>query len=1034
MSKQNPFKIYAQEIRNHYTEGNATEHTYRPALERYLSSLATDIRATNEPKQKSTNRNKPDLIVCKNKTPLGYIETKDIGIDLDETADSEQITRYLADYPNLVVTDYLEFRRYVNGKPRTPVRIGKTREDGITFFKNAEKELSNFFEEFLVDSSNSVSSSLELADRLAGLTRQIKKLVKQELDIKEESTSLHNLLTAFQKTLISDLDENEFSDMFAQTLAYGFFAARVHFDGKGEFSRRTASNILPKTNPFLRKLFREFADERLPERLIGAVDEIVELLKKTDIEAILKEFGAKGRNDAVIHFYESFLGAFNPQLKKDMGVFYTPDPVVDFMVRSLDEILIKKFGRAKGLADDKTLILDPALGTGSFLNKIIDRIREKVQKGVWDSYVADKLLDRIFGFEILMAPYAVAHLNLGIKLQKTGYSFEKSQRLGVYLTNTLDETAKRSEVLFEDWLSEEANAAAAIKRDKPIMVVTGNPPYAAESQNDGKWIRGIMRGKDSISGKSCANYFECDGEPLGERCSRWINDDYVKFIRFAHWRIEQTGHGVLAFITNHGYLDNPTFRGMRQALMRDFDEIFMLDLHGNSKKKETAPDGSKDQNVFDIQQGVSICFLVRKQNRTSSGTNATVYRADIWGDRKSKFDWLLENSFESTPFKKITPEKPFYVFSHQDSKIKAEYYTGISIKEAFKKNSVGMLTAKDSLSIHFKREQIWNLVREFSTVSAKEADEKWDIGKGNRDWKIEWAQQDLKKSGLKKENITPILYRPFDIRYTYYTGNSKGFICYPRADVMNNMVGRQNIGLVSARSNKSNQPDHFFITTFPTEAKCGESTTQSALFPLYLFNGKTREINLTDSVLDWASSFTKQDPERRFLEYAYAIFFSDSYRERYKDFLKLDFPRIPKTDNRKLFLRLAQLGSELIDLHLLSDPSLDGGSATFDKSGSNIVEKISYDSSKKRVYINSVQYFDNVKAQSWEFQVGGYQVLEKWLKDRKNLKLSPDDIFQYEKIVESINRTFELKLKIEKEISSAGGWPIEVTVGRSKTG
>ena len=1021
------FKVYVSELKNHFLTGEATEHTYRAALEGFIRSFGSDIRVTNEPGQKGKfknpkARNKPDFVVTKSRTPLGYVETKDINVDLDDVADTNQIARYCEAYPNLIVTDYLEFRRYVKGQLRSQVRIGKASKKDISISDPDGGELQTFFEEFLLEEAFSVSSSAELADRLAGLTRQIRKLVKKELEVEEDSARLHKLMVAFQKVLIADLDEDRFADMFAQTLAYGFFAARVHFDGKGEFSRRTASTILPKTNPFLRKLFREFADENLPDSLVGAVEEIIELLKKTDIEKILEEFGAQGKNDAVIHFYESFLGAFDPKLKKEMGVFYTPDAVVDYMVKSLDEILVSKFGRKKGLADDKTLLLDPALGTGSYLHKIVDKIHSKVQKGSWDSYVSNTLLERIYGFEILMAPYAVAHLNLGLQLQKTGYNFDRDQRLGVFLTNTLEETAKRSEVLFADWISEEANAAASLKRDKPIMVVTGNPPYSGESQNDGPWIRELMRGYDTLSNKKCANYFECEGKPLGERNPKWLNDDYVKFIRFAHWRIEQTGHGILAFITNHGYLDNPTFRGMRESLMKDFDEIYVLDLHGNSKKKECSPDGSKDENVFAIQQGVSIVFLIRNEARAAG--LGKVYRADLFGTRSKKFDWLHANSFESTQFKEVKPEGPTYLFTHQNHRMRKEYERGLKVTDIFPVNSVGVLTARDALTIKMTPDQVWTTVKDFSSLSVADAREKYLLGDDARDWRVEWAIKDLKQKPLTKNSIKPILYRPFDVRYTYYTGTSRGFICMSRDDVMSNMTSGKNLGLVTARSNKSPDPDHFFVTNCMSEAKAGESTTQSALFPLYLEKSGKKAPNLNSEVLSWAQTMAKEDSADRFFEYTYAIVSSSSYRARYKEFLKADFPRIQLTTDVALFKKLAKLGKELIEIQLLQSDVLDGGKCMFGQKGTNEIESVKYDSKNGRVFINKGQYFENVPEHVWNFTVGGYQVLEKWLKDRKGIKIGHEDITRYERIVEAIVRTTKLVKDIDAAIEDAGGWPL----------
>jgi len=1026
------YKTYCQKLTTQYASGEAGEHAYRPALQEFIESFSKKLRVTNEPSKRGKGKkgdiqNKPDFIVANGQTPIGFIEAKDINVDLNDVGDTDQIERYCEAYPNLILTDYLEFRRYVKGELRgKPVRAGKAnaKKFEISFSPSGEEQVNQFFEEFLLEEVESVSSPAELASRLASLTRQVKKLVKQELEVEEDSVRLHKLMIAFKKVLLADLDAEKFSDMFAQTLAYGFFAARVHFDGKGEFSRRTASSILPKTNPFLRRVFSEFANESLPDTLIGAVDEIVDLLRKTDIKAVLQHFGEQGREDPVVHFYESFLGAYDPKLKKAMGVFYTPDPVVSYMVRSLDEILINKFGRKKGLADDKTLILDPALGTGSYLHKVVEHIHSKVQGGSWDSYVNENLLHRIFGFEILMAPYAVAHLNLGIQLQKTGYKFEKDQRLGVYLTNTLEETAKRSEVLFADWISEEADAAASIKRDKPIMVVTGNPPYSGASQNDGDWINRLMKGFDLLTGKKCANYFECDGKPLDEVQQKWLHDDYVKFMRFAHWRIEQSGHGVVAFITNHGFIDNPTFCGMRNALMSDFDEIYILDLHGNSKKKETCPDGSKDENVFDIQTGVSISFLIRSQS-SEKRNKARVFRADLFGVREEKYTWLEKNDRESTKFEEIFPSTPSYLFLKQDNELKSEYERGEKITDVFPIYGTGIVTARDSLTIRLNSDDVWKTVKNFVSLKEEQAREEFELGKDARDWKVITAQEDIRSSGPKKEKIRPILYRPFDIRFTYYTGKGKGFIGQPCSRVMSHMLNGDNVGLCFSRPMSPKYEFNVHISeTLIDQCAVGNKSAGagiSYLAPIWKFEESGKTANLAQGVL---KKLEKLGSEEEFLFYAYATMSSSEYKTRYEEFLKRDYPRIQITPDKSLFKQLSKLGKELSQVHLLNDDRLEGSKVSFSTRGSNLIETVRYDAKLKRIYINSIQYFENVSDEIWSTQVGGYCVLEKWLKDRRSIVLSYDAIATFEKIAGSLELSRKVVSKIDVAIKEAGGWPL----------
>jgi predicted helicase len=625
---------YLKTLEQALLKGNATEHTHRRALAALIESLGEGVTATNEPKRIKCGA--PDFIVTRGDVPLGYVEAKDVGVSLDKIEKSEQLRRYLDSLENLLLTDYLEFRWYVRGVQVHSARLGTfdAPRERVRVEAGGAEEVEKLIGDFLTEIIPTVSSPKELAERMARVARLIRDTILRALRTEDAGGSLHDQMKGFREVLLHDMGEEQFADMYAQTICYGLFAARVNHRGTDAFTRRNAAHELPRTNPFLRKLFQHVAGPDLDEEPHAwAVDGLSELLNRTNVKAILQDFGrATRREDPVVHFYETFLAAYDPRMREARGVYYTPEPVVSYIVRSVDHILKTNFKLRDGLADStkikvknpagkgalethKVLILDPATGTGTFLHGVVNHIYEsfRANRGMWSSYVSEHLLPRLFGFELLMAPYAVAHMKLGLQLAETGYEFETDERLRVYLTNTLEEAHEVSRMpLFTQWLAEEANEASRIKQDAPVMVVLGNPPYSGHSANTGAWIANLLRGRDTLSNKETGNYFEVDGKPLGERNPKWLNDDYVKFIRFAQWRIEQTGYGVLAFITNHGYLDNPTFRGMRQSLMETFDDIYVLNLHGNSKKKERAPDGSKDENVFDIQQGVAICLMVKR--------------------------------------------------------------------------------------------------------------------------------------------------------------------------------------------------------------------------------------------------------------------------------------------------------------------------------------------------------------------------------------------------------------------------------------
>ncbi|MFN7684598.1 MAG: type ISP restriction/modification enzyme [Oligoflexia bacterium] len=1038
LSNDSPFAEYTKELKTKFRNGNATEHTYRGALQDFIKAMGTKLQVINEPKRIECGA--PDYIITRSNVPIGYVEAKDIDESLDKVEKSDQLKRYFESLSNLILTDYLEFRWYVNGEKRLAVRIGETKGGSINFLEGADEKLEALFQGFLNAEIPTIQSAQELAERLAGTTRSIRELIVQAFNYEEAKKGwLHRWLNAFCEVLIHDLDKETFADMFAQTLAYGFFAAKVHHTAKAEFSRFAAANILPKTNPFLRQLFAQFAGMDMPETISWAVDEIIELLKRADMGKVLKDFNTtSGKNDPVVHFYETFLTAYNPELREKRGVYYTPAPVVDYITRSVDEILQHDFGKKAGLADDQTLILDPAVGTASFLHNVVERIYSRFSKnrGMWDSYVAENLLGRVFGFEILMAPYAVSHLKLGLQLQDTGYKFQRDQRLGVFLTNTLEEAAKKSQEMMFDWISDEANAASSIKKDKPIMVVLGNPPYSGESANKGKWIADLMRGYDSITGTKTGNYFECEGKPLGERNPKWLNDDYVKFIRFAQWRIEQTKHGILAFVTNHGFLENPTFRGMRENLMKTFDEIYVLDLHGNSKKKEIAPNGKPDQNVFDIQQGVSINFFIRRETSQKERT-AKVYRYDVWGTRDEKYAWLNDHSKSETPWKELKPKSPNFLFSQSNEKINEEYSSGWSLPEIFTVNSVGIATARDSLCVQFNEDAVESTVKSFMGMSKEEAREEFALGKDAHDWSIEMAQKDLRAEKFSKEKIVPILYRPFDKRFTYYTGNSRGFHCRPRKEVMTSMISGNNIALCSTRSTETGAWEHLFCTDSIISLHTVSIKEVNYIYPLYVYEQAedhddffkkvgTRSSNMSAAFSATVESQLKAAPtEREVFNYIYAVLSSAGYRTRYRDQLKSQYPRVPITNDKRLFSKLAELGADLVEAHLRKKAGGRASEFSFPVKGDCCVEYVKYDTERRRVFINDNQYFEGISEEIWLYSVGGFQISEKWLKDRKGSKLKLSEIRDYQANLAAIEISLKKVEQIDNAIKNAGGWPLQ---------
>ena len=1091
-------KTYLATIEQALKTGQSGEHTHRPALEALLEALGGDgVDAINEPKQIACGA--PDFIVVRGVVPLGYVEAKDVGVDLSRAEKSEQLDRYRESLANLVLTDYLEFRWYLDGQLRLTASLPRLDRDGrIRWNEDAAAQVAQLLGQFLIADIPLKSTPQDLATRMAGLAKLIRDLIRQTFKAEGEQGELHAQLDAFRQVLIDSLTVEQFADMYAQTLCYGLFAARCNAPAQG-FSRQKAASALPKTNPFLRKLFNTIAGPDLDDRIAWAVDQLAVLLARADMAAILADFGKRTRReDPVVHFYETFLAAYDPKMREARGVYYTPEPVVGYIVRSVDKLLKREFKLKEGLADaskirwkslkvatehgktktstkiteiepwvHKVQILDPATGTGTFLYTVIQQIRQHFDgnAGAWPGYVAEHLLPRLFGFELLMAPYAVAHMKLGLELEQSGYDFASDQRLGVFLTNTLEEAHEMTKLPgFSSWLAEEANAASDVKKDAPVMVVLGNPPYSGHSVNKGKWIEGLMAEyKQSPELKKPAQ-------------AKWLSDDYVKFIRFAQWRIEQTGHGILGFVTNHGYLDNPTFMDMRRSLLQSFDEIWLLDLHGNSKKKEKAPDGGKDENVFDIQQGVAIGIFVKHaatkpallplplagEGRGEGKPDAShlplarVHHADLYGTRAAKYAALDAADVGTTAWKEGTPAAPAYLFVPQDADLLVEYEHGWSLRDVFAPNgdpAPGIVTTHDDFAISWTAEEAAQKVeRLLKTASEAEARGLFKLCSQDQ-WRYQRAKQEL-ADGKWRERIVPILYRPFDVRWTVYDRN---VAVHRRERAFDNFVWHRNIGLAMMRQASVDQGyTHILAVREVADNRVLYSNRGvMAASPLWLYPNEVKQHgddSPTQKIANLAPEFVAAltqvightpTPEDT-LAYIYALLYAPSYRARYADFLKRDFPRVPITSNRVLFEQLVAIGQELIALHTM-DTTLPR-ITRYDVAGNNEVGKVRYaeatatpspqpspasgrggnsaSGSTGRVWINEAQYFDDVPQQVWDMHIGGYRVAEKWLKDRKGHQLSYDDLTHYQAVIAALDRTLQLQAQLDAAIIAAGDWPM----------
>lgn len=1021
---------YLDDVSEQFYSGHAIEHAYRPALQRLMNSF-DDTVAVNDPKH--SEHGAPDFVFLKKsntKIIKGYAEAKDITVSLDKTEKTNQMERY-GGYANLFLTDYLEFRFFKNGEKYQTISLGHVKDGKLYKTPENGEMLAREIEAFLELPPEKIRSGRRLAEIMGGKARRIRDNVIQYLkEDDDKSVELLKIYDMMKKLLVHDLTEEKFADMYAQTLVYGLFVARYGDSTPDTFSRTEARDLVPASNPFLRHFFDHIVGPNFDVRLGYIVDELCEVFSVSNVQEIVHKHlriqdQTSDAKDPIIHFYEDFLQEYDPAERKKMGAYYTPIPVVKYIVRQVDRILKEEFGIAKGLASEETIdhwvetgqdhrtdkrrkletgynvklprvqVLDPAVGTATFLNETIKFIYEgfKGQEGRWPGYVNDNLVKRLHGFELMMAPYTIAHLKLGMTLKETGVE-KLNDRLGVYLTNTLEEGVPMQPDLFSfglaEAVSDESRHAAEIKSNHPIMVVMGNPPYSVSSNNKSKWIQNLI-----------ADY----KKDLGERKIN-LDDDYIKFIRFAEEMIAKNGSGVMAMITNNSYIDGTAHRQMRKHLLQTFDKIYILDLHGNTKKQESALDGGKDENVFDIQQGVGIILAVKTGD--SELEAGGVHHAEIYGLRKEKFEALNNNSVQ---FSQVKITEPHYFYKPIDYTLINEYSQGVALNELFIVGDSGVETQRDGFVIGDTQEIVKSRMNDLTSMHEDELRAKYNLAPDGRNWKVSSARADV--GVVDESRITPILYRPFDIRFTYYTGTTSGVAAWPRRRTMSNMLF-ENIGLVyTRRVPASKEAPYIFISDLMVSAGGirSDSVTKDYEAPLYIYHEDgTRTPNFKPAELSALTRQLANEPSPEdILDYIYAALHSPSYRERYKEFLKTDFPRVPAPTQAE-FDRLVPLGRQLRELHLMKSPLLDTYDTTYPVAGDDVVEKVKYEDGK--VWINEQQYFGNVPELAWNFYIGGYQPAQKWLKDRKGRRLSSDDLTHYQKVIKILLETDRIMKEI----------------------
>ncbi|WHN18634.1 DNA methyltransferase [Campylobacter jejuni] len=1043
-------KTYLENIKDITTSDK--EYTHRTALQNLLQAIKENqdkqnkISIKQEPNNDKEGNGAPDFLVTKDFLTLGYIENKRVNANLDNIITSDQILKYTKLSPNIILTDYLRFI-LLNLNDKNEIIICKEVKicslDEIksviknqSLLDNKTQELNELFSIFFSKIPNPINSALEFANHLSLRTR----ILKDELLLSIENETLISLFNTFKETLYKELSYEEFCDSFAQTLTYSLFLAKLNNNTAKEIDLNNAKKFIPKSFPLIRSMsgFLDDSFENL-ENIKWLLEEIINIINHIDITSIIKELNKTGEKDLFnrptilsthkdpyLHFYETFLASYDPKLREVRGVYYTPAPVVIFIINAIDEALKQDFNHKKGLSEalDKNItLLDFATGTGTFLLESFRKALEPINKNSVN-YNPKALIDKFCGFEFLIAPYTIAHLKLSQSFKEEFNSpLNDDESLKIALTNTLysknttqEENSQNTLFTLAD-LTNEFKKAQKIKEEQ-ILIITGNPPYSGASSNKGlyedeiKISYGLEPSKANLSKeqKEYINlYFQektkqntktfkaiYEKHKLeNEKNPKWLLDDYVKFIRFAHSKIDSQESGIFAFISNNSFLDNPTFRGMRYSLMQSFDKIYILNLHGDTRKKEKAPDGSKDDNVFDIMQGVSINIFI-KQN--SKAKNTKIYYHDLYGKRKDKYEFLYENDLNSIKWDLVKNNEPFYLFLPQNNDLLEEYNKGISVKDIFMLSSVGIVSSKDAILISTNNkkleQQVYNFYNEFD-----------------------------------KKYIKEIAYRPFDTQTIYYDIKK---VERPRIETMEHFLENENIGLICDRGTKLNNIDNIFISNKIIDLHLVGSG--SYIYPLYLYpttrskkflkkeNPNFNEENFTSKIENFKESFRvfidelykeKFSPED-ILGYIYAVLFHKVYREKYLDFLKIDFPKIPFVENKKTFKNLSKLGLKLINLHLLKDEKLDSsvGEALFkDIKNKNFkIQKIKYNKDTKELFINESLYFSKVSLEIYEFKIGGYIVLDKYLKSHKEEDI---DHKHFTLIIQTLDET----LKAQDEIS-----------------
>lgn len=1006
-----------------------TEHTDRAALQALLQAVADDsaaeISVQHEPRRVA-DKGAPDFKITKRGLILGYVENKGIGESLDKVLKSDQIKRYKTLSQNIILTDYLHFAWINKDGIQRETLCHETDLESSKFRLKEDRvaAVSQLLQGFFSTAPEGIGRSQQLALALATRSKLLhdylgEELIRQEREHQEGK--LFGLFQVFRDQIFHELTITEFADAFAQMLAYGLFLARLN-SGSDPITLHNAREYVPGSFRLIQELV-EFLTELTKDEyrdVRWVVEEVLSIVNALNLPAIHEDLSFRQRKaisrkvragdeeehrlferDPFIYFYEDFLKAYDAATRKARGVYYTPPPIVNFIVRAVDDILKDSFGIRDGLADSKRVtVLDFACGTGTFLLEVFQRIFENIggpDTGHADLIVRDHFLKHIFGFEYLIAPYTIAHLKLSQYLSDQNHPLKKNERLQVFLTNTVEPVEPQAHLMLPA-ITAEVEAAQKVK-DQEILVIVGNPPYSARSKNRGAWITAAIE-----------PYKIIDGKPFGEK-KHWLHDDYVKFIRFAQMKMDAIDEGIVGVITNNSFIDNPTFRGMRQSLLASFDQIRVLDLNGSLRRKKQAIDGEADENVFDIEQGVAITLFV-KRRKLEKG----IWHAELWGERLHKYRVLASKPIEAIEWRRIEPISPYYFFKPRQSDASQEVYDSFrSIREMMPKSVTGIVTARDRLTIGFSRFELESAIQHFLSETDSAISTQGSNQKNTRGWDIIAAKNALTAKPDWRENFKAVDYRPFDQRWIAY---DRRLIDWGRWELMPSMLADNNYSLNLSRQVRGGvEWRHVFVGSNLFEHTYISNRTSEIgyCFPLRI-SGKENFSPEFRAFLD--SRFEHHFTADEILGYIYAIMHAPFYRARYAEFLCIDFPRVPFPESSDSFEALSQLGWALIQAHLLRElprPGLAGYSGI----GDHLVENVRYSTEEQAIWINKTQSFKPVPHAVWEFRIGGYQVLDKYLKSRKERVLTLDEINHVGAIADSLAFTVEQMTKIDQAYKTA---------------